>query len=85
MDRHYMKYLYEYYIPSGLFVIVSWISFLIPLEDVTGKMALLITLFLVLTNIFNTVITSSPNTEGLTAISAWMIVCILFIFAALAG
>ena len=27
----------------------------------------------------------SPNVEGMTAISAWMIVCILFVFAALAG
>ncbi len=84
-DRHYLKYLYVYYLPSGLFVVVSWASFLIPPEVVPGRMAMLITLFLVLINIFNTVTTNSPNVEGMTAIAAWMIVCILFVFAALAG
>ena len=39
--------------PPGLFVITSWASFLIPPEVVPGRMAMLITLFLVLINIFN--------------------------------
>ena len=47
-------------------------------------MALLITLFLVLVNIFNNVTTNTPKAEGLTAIEAWMLACILFVFAALA-
>lgn len=46
-------------------------------------MALLVTLFLVLVNIFNTVTTNTPKAEGLTAIEAWMLSCILFVFAAL--
>jgi hypothetical protein len=37
-----------YYLPSSLFVVVSWTSFLIPSEDIQGRMALLVTLFLVL-------------------------------------
>jgi hypothetical protein len=45
--RHKLKYLYVYYLPSGLFVVVSWVSFLIPPEVVPGRMAMLITLFLV--------------------------------------
>jgi hypothetical protein len=32
-----------------------------------------VTLFLVLTNIFNTVTNLSPNTEGMTAIASWML------------
>ena len=51
--RHKGKYLYVYYLPSGLFVVVSWVSFLVPPEIIPGRMAMLITLFLVLTNIFN--------------------------------
>ena len=51
--RHRLKYLYVYYLPSGLFVVVSWASFLVPPEIIPGRMAMLITLFLVLTNIFN--------------------------------
>ena len=83
--RHKSKYLYVYYLPSGLFVVVSWASFLIPPDVVPGRMAMLITLFLVLINIFNIVTTNSPNVEGMTAIAAWMIVCIMFVFGALAG
>jgi hypothetical protein len=36
-----------------------------------GRMAMLITLFLVLINIFNTITTISPNAEGMSAITAW--------------
>ncbi len=48
-------------------------------------MTLLVTLFLVLINIFTNITTNSPNVEGLTSISAWVITCILFVFGALLG
>ena len=41
------------------------------------------TVFLVLVNIFNTITTNIPKAEGLTAIEAWVIVCVLFVFGAL--
>ncbi|XP_023323455.1 glutamate-gated chloride channel subunit beta [Eurytemora carolleeae] len=85
LSRHVLKYLYIYYLPSGLFVVVSWVGFLIPPEVVPGRMAMLITLFLVLINIFNIVTSNSPNVEGMTAIAAWMLVCIFFVFGALVG
>ena len=85
LSRHILKYLIIYYLPSGLFVVVSWVSFLIPPEVIPGRMAMLITLFLVLTNIFNIITTNSPNVEGMTAIAAWMLVCIFFVFGALVG
>jgi len=83
LERHVMSYIITYYLPSGLFVVVSWISFLIPPDIVPGRMSLLITLFLVLVNIFNNVTTNSPKAEGLTAIEIWMLACILFVFGAL--
>ena len=61
-------------------------------------MTLLITIFLVLINIFNTIQTNSPQVagfeespyycnscqaEGLTAMEAWVIACVVFVFAAL--
>ena len=49
---------------SGLFVVVSWISFVVPPDVIPGRMALLITLFLVLVNIFNSVTTNTPKAEG---------------------
>ena len=36
-------------------MVVSWISFVVPPDVIPGRMALLITLFLVLTNIFNVI------------------------------
>ena len=41
--------------------------------------------FLVLINIFNTITNLSPNVEGMTAISSWMIACMMFVFFALLG
>jgi hypothetical protein len=39
----------------------------------------------VLINIFNTITTNSPNAEGMTAVAAWMLVCIFFVCGALFG
>ena len=59
-----LLFLQESFSNSGLFVVVSWISFVVPPDVIPGRMALLITLFLVLVNIFNTVTTNTPKAEG---------------------
>ena len=76
-------YIVTYYLPSGLFVVVSWISFLInpevdrfscyktvlfPLQVIPGRMTLLITVFLVLINIFNTIQTNSPKVSKILTV-----------------
>jgi len=48
LTRRMSHYMITYYLPSSLFVVVSWTSFLIPSDDIQGRMALLVTLFLVL-------------------------------------
>ena len=53
--RKTMQFLVQVYLPSFMFVVVSWVSFLIKPEVVPGRMALLVTLFLVLINSFNSV------------------------------
>ena len=68
LSRHVMSYIITYYLPSGLFVLVSWISFLIPPDIVPGRMALLITLFLVLVNIFNS--TTNLSAQRMTKLNA---------------
>lgn len=83
LTRKMSFYIVTYYLPSGLFVVVSWISFLVNPEVIPGRMTLLVTIFLVLINIFNTIQTNSPKAEGLTAIEAWVIACIIFVFGAL--
>ena len=40
LERHVMSYIITYYLPSGLFVVVSWISFLIPPDIVPGVLKL---------------------------------------------
>lgn len=53
--RKRMQYMIQVYLPSLMFVVVSWVSFTIKPEVVPGRMALLVTLFIVLINIFNSV------------------------------
>ena len=65
LERKVSHYIITYYLPSGMFVIVSWISFLVPPDIVPGRMTLLVTVFLVLVNIFNTITTNIPKAEGI--------------------
>ena len=59
------------------------ISFIIPPEIVPGRAGVLVTVMLVLVNLFLNITSKSPNTDSLTAISCWMIGCILFVALAL--
>jgi len=68
----------------GLVVIISWISFLVPMDAIHGQMVLLGTLFLALVNIFNDVTSKKLKSAGLTALEIWMIACILFVCTAFA-
>ena len=52
-------------------------------DNIVG-MTLLVMILLVLVNIFNNVTTNTPKAECLTALEAWMIASILFVFGALA-
>lgn len=45
-------YLFQYYMPCFAIVIVSFISFIVPLSAIPGRIALVVTQFLTLTNIF---------------------------------
>ena len=83
LERHYAQYLLNYYFPSLIFVVVSWISFTIPPEIVPGRMGLLVTLLLVLVNFFGTVIQTKPPTKKPTNLDVWMLACIVFVCGAL--
>ncbi|XP_059083243.1 glutamate-gated chloride channel alpha-like [Tigriopus californicus] len=83
MSRKYLPFLIDYFLPAGLFVLVSWVSFLIPPAIVPGRMALLITLFLMLVNISTSATTHSPKSDQINALQIWILSCILFVFLAL--
>lgn len=52
MSRRLQPFIMECYLPCIAIVIVSHISFIIPLDAVPGRVALLVTQFLTLTNIY---------------------------------
>ena len=52
MKRQLSKYIYQYYLPSVTIVIASSVSLIIPLSAIPGRVALMGTQFLTLTNIF---------------------------------
>ena len=85
LKRKMTHYIISWYLPSGIFVIVSWISFLVPPEIVPGRMALLITVLLLLVNNFNSITAKIPKADRLTAIETYIIVCIFFVFVTLLG
>jgi hypothetical protein len=52
LGRIFEPYLYQYYFPCIAIVIVSQVSFIIPLSAIPGRVALIVTQILTLTNIF---------------------------------
>ena len=52
LQRQWVTYLYQYYIPCITIVIASSFSFIIPLTALPGRVALVVTQFLTLTHIF---------------------------------
>ena len=83
MKRRSLKYVLNYYVPSLLFVSASWTSFMVPPRIVPGRMALLITLLLVLINFYGTIIENQPACWKTTNIMEWIICCTMFVFGAL--
>ena len=51
LQRQAPKYFYQYYIPCITIVVASSFSFIIPLSAIPGRVALVVTQFLTLTNI----------------------------------
>ena len=84
MKREKTQILCQVYLTSTLLVILSWASFIIrPSLDIPGRMGLLVTLLLVLMNIFIGAKQGAPKSHGyLNALDAYLLVCIGEIFGA---
>ncbi|XP_035706312.1 gamma-aminobutyric acid receptor subunit rho-2 isoform X2 [Folsomia candida] len=83
LRRKLSYHLIQTYLPSTLFIIVSWLSFLVPPESVPGRMALCMTTLLTLTAMFSAVRQNTPNVSYVKALDIWMVVCIIFVFLTL--
>lgn len=83
LTRDQQAHLMRTYLPTGVLVVISWISFLVDPAVVPGRMAILVTLLLVLINVSNSVSTNIPLAKSLTAVEIWLLSCLGFVFAAL--
>ena len=54
LERSSTPFLMNTYLPTGLMTIASFIGFLIPVDTVPGRMALLVTIFLMIVNVRST-------------------------------
>ena len=64
LKSRYGKYLYIYFVPSTMFTITSWVSFLLPPTNYPARTTLLVTIFLCQIGVFNAVIKETPNKDG---------------------
>ena len=86
MRRMWTRYIFLYYIPTSLCVFASWVSFLISLDILAARSGLLVSLFLSLTVLLVSAITSSPRVSAsFTALTAWILIQYAFLFLALAA
>ena len=67
----FLPYALNIYLPTTILVIVSWASFLINPEIIPGRMGLLVTIYLVLTNLSTGARAKAPPTGSITYVDAW--------------
>ena len=73
----------QVYLTSFLLIILAWVSFIVNPDVVPGRMGLLVTVFLVLINIFISVKRDAPSSNGfLNAVDTYVFVSIGHVFFA---
>ncbi|XP_069685976.1 glutamate-gated chloride channel-like [Periplaneta americana] len=83
LKRALKSHFLETYVPTTMFVVMSWGSFLVKSDIVPGRMVLLVTNLLSLVTLFEATRNSSPPAIGVKCIDIWFLICISFVFFAL--
>merc|ERR1719192_1055451 len=83
LTRSIGPFILSVYLPSAMFVTMSWVSFFIPPDVVPARIVLLVTLCLVLINMFNSTTTRIPVSNTVTALEVWLLACMLLVFLSL--
>ena len=83
MERKTAVYIYTYFVPCGLMVVVSWISFSVNVEAVPGRLGLLLTLLLMTINLNNSAAQTIPSSEKICPLIIWIQLSMSFICLAL--
>ncbi|XP_076329608.1 glycine receptor subunit alpha-3-like [Tachypleus tridentatus] len=71
------------YLPSALVVVVSWVSFWLPIDAAPARVTLGVTSLLTLSTQMVQSYTSLPPVSYVKALDIWMFVCILLVFTSL--
>ena len=82
LQRTKIQNFFEVFLTCSLLVIISWISFIIRPEVVPGRMGLLVTILLVLINIFIGIKNKAPISSNLNAFDVFLVICIGQVFIA---
>jgi len=80
LKRKINYHLLQTYLPSGLFVIVSWLSLFLPPESIPGRTGMAMTTLLTLAAMFGAVRQNTPKVSYVSALDVWMCSCIVFVF-----
>ena len=81
LKRRKSSFVANFFFPSFLIVLTAFVSFWVPPASIPGRMALLITTYLVLTNMSSSAM--SFNAPVFTAMDVWFYVCKMTVVAAI--
>ncbi|XP_047490714.1 glycine receptor subunit alpha-2-like [Penaeus chinensis] len=76
LTRQITYVLLQVYLPSGLFVVVSFVSLLVPPDAIPGRMTLCITTILTMSALLGVAMQSTPQVSYTRAIDVWLLVCL---------
>ena len=83
LNRRLSLHVTQTFIPSTMFVFISWLSLFIPAELVPGRMALCVTTLLTLVTMFSSTRSTAPSTAYLKSSDIWMFGCLSTVFTIL--
>lgn len=83
LHRHFGYYMIQNYIPSGLIVVLSWVSFWINMDAVPARISLGVLTVLTMTTQCVGVWMSLPQVSYVKAIDIWMSTCVMSVFLAM--
>lgn len=83
LRRHMTHHIFNVYLPSTLFVISSWSSFWIHIPAAPARVALVLTTMLTHVTSTKAVLDQIPRTKFVSSLDIWIIMCTMFIFAAI--
>ena len=72
LTRTTSPFLLQFYLPSGMFVLISWISFVVP-HDSGERTGMIVTLLLVVVSMYLAVVASSPKGKHKFYPTQWLI------------